>query len=60
MATTDADPGKALELLEKRDRFIAERITEIMRPEKRGFLIIGRDHNVPKYLSDDFLVKDFG
>ena len=60
MSTTGANPGKALELLENRDIFIAERITEVMSPDKMGFLLIGREHDVPKHLSDDFLVKDFG
>jgi len=57
---TGTDPEKAQTLLAKRDRFIARRITEVMSPERMGFLIIGREHDVPEHLSDDFLVRDFG
>lgn len=55
-----SDVARTQELLQKRDIFIAKRITEIMSPERMGFLIIGREHNVPEHLGDKFLVKDFG
>jgi hypothetical protein len=45
-------------LLNKRDRFIAQRINETLNDGERGVLFIGAFHNVKKFLSGDIQIKE--
>jgi hypothetical protein len=48
------DTGAAL--IEKRDRFMAERIDRTLQPGEIGFLFIGMLHSVERYLAGDITV----
>ena len=45
-------------LLEKRDRFIANRINDELREGERGILFIGAFHNVRKWLQEEIYVEE--
>ncbi len=45
-------------LLNKRDRFIAQRIDETLNKGEKGILFIGAYHNVKKYLPSDIQIKE--
>jgi hypothetical protein len=45
-------------LLNKRDRFIAQRINETLNDGERGVLFIGAFHNVKKFLPGDIQIKE--
>ena len=45
-------------LMEKRDKFIAERINETLRDEEVGVLFIGAYHNVLPRISKDIIVQE--
>jgi hypothetical protein len=45
-------------LLNKRDRFIAQRINETLNDGERGILFIGAFHNVKKWLPADIQIKE--
>lgn len=45
-------------LLNKRDRFIAQRIEETLNEGEKGILFIGAYHNVKKYLPSDIQIKE--
>lgn len=59
----DSEPGKARELLEKRDAFIAQRISETLLPGEIGVLFIGLKHNVAAKIPHDmeviYLLDDY-
>jgi hypothetical protein len=48
------DPGAAL--IQKRDRFMAERIDRTLQPGEIGILFVGRLHSVQRYLARDITV----
>lgn len=45
-------------LLRKRDKFIAQRINETLKPRERGVLFIGAFHNVQKWLAKDIQIRE--
>jgi len=45
-------------LLNKRDRFIAQRINETLNDGERGVLFVGAFHNVKKWLAKDIQIKE--
>jgi hypothetical protein len=45
-------------LLNKRDKFIAQRINETLNDGERGVLLIGAFHNVKKWLAKDIQIKE--
>jgi len=57
-ATAKADPtfDAGAALIEKRDRFMAERIDRTLRPGEIGILFIGMLHSVQHYLAKDIIV----
>ncbi len=48
-----SDPLLNQKLLEHRDRFIADRIVQTLKPEETGIIFLGILHNLENYLSPD-------
>ncbi len=49
---------RSRELLERRDRYIAQRIADTLRPGETGLLFVGLLHAVGEYLPEDLEVRD--
>jgi hypothetical protein len=56
MAKDDPAIGAGVALIEKRDRFMAERIDRTLQPGETGLLFVGMLHSVQRYLAGDVTV----
>ena len=45
-------------LLDKRDKFIADRINETLKPNEKGIIFIGAYHNIKNKLTGDIQIKE--
>lgn len=54
---TPPDPAAQLDLLDRRDRFIAARIADTLSQGEAGVLFLGMLHNVRPHLADDIEVR---
>ena len=43
-------------LLQRRDRFIAQRLNDTLKPDETGIIFLGMLHSLERYLQEDFEV----
>jgi hypothetical protein len=55
----DDDHQEYFDIVEQRDRFIANRINTTLGPNELGFLFLGRNHNPLRYLDPEISFRDY-